>query len=127
MLYQYVGAQGNCAVVSSSAFLDAFGEQEQFVGSSVSMKAQEQSLGVAAQQLLFRSDGAGSGSATHTADLGQNQMGHNSAGTVTETSGINLSQTSSVTGVPTSTAQVVNSAQVMTSQAQQVFYQPPMP
>jgi len=123
---QNVGAGGSCAIVSASAFLDAGGNQEQFIGSSTSTKMQGQTLGLAAQEVVFRSDGGGGGHATNDATLEQTQVGVNSAGKVIESSTIELLQESCVGGAPTSTATAASSAVVTTSQNQTVFYTPPV-
>ncbi len=118
---QSVSAAGTCSVMTVSAFLDAFGSQDQFVGNSVSPKAQEQSLGLVGQQALLQSDGAGSGSAVNDAVLSQNQYGVNAMGSVTEASSVGLNQTSSVNGVAGSNPSTLSSAVVTTAQSQVVY------
>ena len=63
-LEQDSSAKGSCAIVNVNSFLDAGGAQEQFIGFSTSTKQQVQSLGLAAQQVVTRTDGAGGGGTT---------------------------------------------------------------
>jgi hypothetical protein len=120
-IQQAVEACGHCSVMTVSAFLDAFGSQDQFVGSSVDPKAQEQSLGLIGQQALLESDGAGGGTAVNDATLTQNQFGGNALGNVTEQSTIDLDQRSLVQGDAGSNPSTLSSAVVTTAQSQTVF------
>ncbi len=121
LLVQSAVATGSCSVMTVSAFLDAYGSQDQYVGSAVGMKDQAQGLGVVAQQAILESDGAGTGISTNTAALAQTQVGSNAAGAATEASGIGLSQISTVTGAATSSPSTLSSAIVNTTQCQTVF------
>jgi len=120
-LDQIVNAKGNCGIITVSSFLDAGGNQGQFIGSSVSPKLQEQSLGVVADQLLFRSDGGGSGDATNRAEMTQKQGGSNAAGSMQERSYIDADQMAEMRGKPNSTVTIVNGMMANTSQVQTVF------
>jgi len=121
VLYQEADADGACAIIGVNAFLDAGGMQDQMIGASTQPKSQGQSLGMAADQVLLRSDGAGSGWAANEADLFQTQAGKNAAGTVRETSGITTWQESFVGGAANSTATLAASTNVCTTQAQVVY------
>lgn len=105
-------------VISVNAFLDSYGTQYQSIGAGVGMKEQMQTLGLAADQFLFRSDGRGSGEAIHVVRLNEEQTGSNAAGTVNETSEINAYQRGFVSGDPTSTTMLTNSMTVDTVQWQ---------
>jgi hypothetical protein len=118
---QIVTANGDCGVISVNAFLDAAGGQEQTIGASVSPKMQMQTLGVAADQVLMRSDGAGSGEAYNGAEIYQDQDGSNAAGSVFESSYIEADQMGEVDGQAGSTASLVGGLNATTSQAQVVY------
>lgn len=120
-LYQEGAADGACAIIGVNAFLDAGGAQEQTIGASTQPKSQGQSLGMAADQVLFRSDGAGGGWANNQANLFQVQTGKNSAGSVRESSTIDTWQTSAVNGAANSTATLATSMNACTTQAQVVY------
>jgi hypothetical protein len=118
---QEAEARGCCGVISVNEFLDASGTQSQFIGSGTEMKDQFQTVGLTADQILFRSDGAGSGEATHHVWLNEEQNGVNSAGAVHETSTVDACQESSVNGAANSTATLVNSLTVDTLQWQTTY------
>jgi hypothetical protein len=120
-VFQKVKAEGDCGVISVNGFVDAQGNQNQFIGSGTEMKNQYQGLGLAADQVLFRADGSGFGEALHTADLSQNQIGTNAAGVVSEASTIEACQKGFVKGAPNSTATLTNSLTVDTMQWQTVY------
>ena len=120
-LLQQAEAEGDCAIIGVNAFLDAGGAQEQTIGASVSPKSQGQSLGMAADQVLLRSDGGGAGWAINEADLFQVQAGKNAAGSVQEKSGIYGYQNGQVSGNPGSTATLATSMNACTTQAQVVY------
>jgi hypothetical protein len=120
-LLQQAEADGDCAIIGVNAFLDAGGAQEQTIGASVSPKSQGQSLGVAADQVLLRSDGGGAGWAINEADLFQAQAGKNAAGSVREQSGIYGYQNGQVSGNAGSTATLATSMNACTTQAQVVY------
>jgi hypothetical protein len=121
LLVQTAEADGDCAIISVNAFLDAGGAQEQTIGASTSPKSQGQSLGMAADQVLLRSDGGGLGWAQNTADLLQAQMGKNAAGSVRERSSIDACQYGEVNGNAGSTATLATSMNACTTQAQVVY------
>jgi hypothetical protein len=77
-----------------------------------------QTLGLAADQVLFRTGGRGSGEAIHTVRLYEEQSGGNAAGTVKETSEINAYQRGFISGDPSSTNTLTNSMTVDTVQWQ---------
>jgi len=118
---QEAEAQGCCGVISVNEFLDASGTQSQFIGSGTGMKDQFQTVGLTADQILFRSDGAGQGEAMHHVWLNEEQNGTNSAGSVHETSTVDACQESSVRGAANSTATLVNSLTVDTLQWQTTY------
>ncbi len=118
---QEAEAQGCCGVISVNEFLDAGGTQSQFIGSGTGMKDQFQTVGLSADQILFRSDGAGSGVAMHNVWLNGDQNGANSAGSVHESSTVNACQEGSVNGAANSTATLINSLTVDTVQWQTTY------
>jgi len=120
-LDQTVEADGKCGVISVNAFLDAAGAQEQTIGASVSPMMQVQTLGVAADQVLMRSDGAGSGEAKNNAAVAQDQFGANAGGSVDEYSYIDADQIGKVDGKAGSTASLVGGLNVTTGQSQVVY------
>jgi hypothetical protein len=120
-LTQSVMAGGQCGVISVNAFLDAAGGQEQTIGASTSPKLQLQTLGVAADQVLMRQDGAGGGTAVNSAALSQGQSGSNAAGTVFEASTINATQVGTVGGGANSTVSLVGGMNATTGQSQMVY------
>ena len=120
-LDQTSGASGHCGIINVNSFLDAGGNQNQFIGFSTSLKSQTQNLGLAAQQVLTRTDGAGSGGTTNDAKVSQMQAGSNAAGSVFEASTIDAKQVSSTGGAANSTTALATSMMASTSQAQNVF------
>lgn len=119
-LDQSATANGACAIVNVQTYLDAAGQQSQFIGMSTSPKQQAQSLGVAAQQVLTRADGAGGGVAANDAAIAQSQAGSNAGGSVFESSIIDACQVSLANGVANSTAALAATLVATTSQVQQV-------
>lgn len=120
-LEQDSSAKGSCGIINVNSFLDAGGAQEQFIGFSTSPKQQGQSLGLAAQQVVTRTDGAGGGGTTNDAKVSQMQAGSNAAGSVFEASTIDAKQVSSTGGAANSTTALATSMTAATSQAQNVF------
>lgn len=120
-LEQDADAHGNCGIINVNTFLDAAGEQEQFIGFSTDAKSQIQCLGIAAQQVLARSDGSGGGDSTNDAEVTQTQAGSNAAGSVFESSSIDAYQTSGTGGAANSTTALATSLIATTTQAQQVY------
>jgi hypothetical protein len=118
---QDASACGDCGIINVSSFLDAAGEQEQFIGFSTDMKSQVQGLGVAAQQVLNRSDGAGGANSTNDALLSQEQAGSNAAGSAYESSTIDAYQDNNTYGKANSTTALATSLIATTSQAQMVY------
>ncbi len=119
-LDQTATANGACAIVNVQTYLDAGGQQNQFIGMSTSPKQQIQSLGVAAQQVLTRADGSGGGIATNDASMAQTQAGANAGGSVFETSVIDAFQISNANGAANSTAALAATLIATTSQMQNV-------
>jgi len=119
-LGQSATAAGTCALVNVQTYLDAAGSQNQLIGFSTATKVQGQSLGLAAQQVLTRADGAGCGTGVNTAALSQTQAGSNAGGSAFESSVINASQVSSAGGAANSTAALASSMLAQTMQSQQV-------
>jgi len=120
-LHQSAVANGSCGIISISTYLDAAGAQTQGIGNATDPKAQAQSLGVAADQVLLRSSGEGGGVATNSADLCQAQAGLNKAGSVLETSAIDACQVGITGGAANSTVTMANTMIANTTQAQQVY------
>ncbi len=120
-LEQDVEAEGQCGIISVNSFLDAAGAQEQTVGASTMPKAQVQSLGVAADQVLMRSDGGGRGEADNYAWLDQAQEGANAAGSMSEASTVEAGQYGDVSGAPNSTVSLVGGLNATTAQGQVVY------
>jgi hypothetical protein len=119
-LDQKASADGKCAIVNVQTYLDAGGQQNQFIGSSTSPKVQAQTLGLAAQQVLTRADGAGGGVAKNDADLAQTQAGSNAGGSVFESSVIDAFQVSCAGGAANSTAALAATMVATTQQQQSV-------
>jgi hypothetical protein len=120
-LDQEASACGECGIVNVNTYLDAAGAQDQFIGFSTSTKQQAQSLGVAAQQVLTRADGAGGGDSVNDADLSQIQAGSNAGGSVFQSTLIDAYQTSGTGGAANSTAALASTLLATTTQAQQVY------
>jgi hypothetical protein len=120
-LDQSASAMGKCGVINVQSYMDAGGSQNQFVGFSTSPKHQDQTLGLAAQQVLTRADGAGSGMAKNDAELSQMQAGSNAAGSAFESSTIDACQVSKVDGAANSTAALASSLIAGTLQVQNVY------
>jgi len=120
-LHQTSGADGECGIINVNSFLDAGGSQEQFIGFSTSLKSQAQGLGVAAQQVVTRTDGAGGGGTTNDASVSQMQAGSNAGGSAFEASSIDAFQVSGTGGAANSTTALATSLTATTSQAQNVY------
>jgi hypothetical protein len=120
-LDQTSGANGECGIVNVNSFLDAGGTQDQFIGFSTSLKSQAQGLGLAAQQVVTRTDGAGGGGTTNDATVSQMQAGSNAGGSAFEASTIDAYQTSGTGGAANSTTALATSLTATTSQAQNVY------
>lgn len=120
-LVQDASANGKCAIVNINTFMDAGGYQDQFIGFSTDPKSQVQNLGLAAQQVLARSDGPGGGDATNSACLEQTQAGSNAAGSAYESSGIDALQTSETHGSANSTTALATTLVANTTQNQIVY------
>ena len=113
-------AMGQCGIINVQTYLDAAGTQNQLIGFSTSTKYQDQSLGLAAQQVLTRADGAGGGNGANVAFLSQTQGGANAGGSVFESSTIDASQLSNTCGAANSTTALASTMVAATSQIQQV-------
>ena len=120
-LVQDASAHGNCGIINVNTFMDAGGYQDQFIGFSTDPKSQVQTLGLAAQQVLARSDGAGGGEATNDAELSQAQAGSNAAGSAYESSTIDALQTSETNGAANSTTALATTLMANTTQTQNVY------
>lgn len=119
-LGQTANATGTCALINVQTYLDAAGTQNQLIGFSTATKVQGQSLGLAAQQVLTRADGAGGGTGVNTAALSQTQAGSNAGGSVFESSVVDASQISCAGGAANSTTALASSMLAQTMQSQQV-------
>jgi hypothetical protein len=120
-LVQDASANGKCAIVNVNTFMDAGGYQDQFIGYSTDPKSQVQTLGLAAQQVLARSDGPGGGEATNDALLDQSQTGSNAAGSAFESSTIEALQNSQTGGGANSTTALATTLMATTTQNQMVY------
>jgi hypothetical protein len=120
-LVQDASANGSCGIVNVNTFMDAGGYQDQFIGFSTDPKSQVQTLGLAAQQVLARSDGAGGGDSTNDAVLAQTQGGSNAGGSVYESSTIEALQDSSTGGAANSTTALATTLIATTAQTQSVY------
>jgi len=120
-LVQDASANGKCGIINVNTFMDAGGYQDQFIGFSTDPKSQVQTLGLAAQQVLARSAGAGGGEATNDAKLSQDQAGSNAAGSAYESSTINALQTSETGGAANSTTALATTLIANTTQTQNVY------
>ncbi len=120
-LLQDASAHGNCGIINVNTFMDAGGYQDQFIGFSTDPKSQVQTLGLAAQQVLARSDGPGGGDATNDAVLDQSQTGSNAAGSAYESSTIDALQTSQTCGGANSTTALATTLMANTTQTQTVY------
>jgi hypothetical protein len=120
-MLQDASAKGNCGIININTFMDAGGYQDQFIGFSTDPKSQVQTLGLAAQQVLARSDGPGGGEATNEAVLDQTQAGSNAAGSVYEGSTIDAVQTSKTAGGANSTTALATTLMANTTQTQNVY------
>ena len=120
-LVQDASAKGNCGIINVNTFMDAGGYQDQFIGFSTDPKSQVQTLGLAAQQVLARSDGPGGGEATNDAVLDQSQAGSNAAGSAYESSTIEALQTSKTGGGANSTTALATTLMANTTQTQNVY------
>jgi hypothetical protein len=119
-LSQSATATGQCGILNVQTYLDAAGSQNQIIGFSTSPKGQQQTLGLAAQQVVTRADGAGSGVGTNSALLSQTQAGSNAGGSVFESSLIDACQLSNTGGAANSTTALASTLVATTTQAQQV-------
>jgi len=119
-LSQTANATGQCGIVNVQTYLDAAGSQNQMIGFSTSPKVQQQSLGLAAQQVVTRADGAGGGVGTNDALLSQTQAGSNAGGSVFESSIIDACQLSNTGGAANATTALASTLVATTTQAQQV-------
>ena len=118
---QKAEADGECGVLTVQSYLGADGEQNQVIGASTSGANQGQALEVGAVQALVRQDGAADGSSVNSADLYQEQTGHNAAGTYGEDSWLDVYQKAEVDGAANSTAAVLTNLTAGTSQLQVVY------
>jgi len=118
---QKTEAESGSGIITVSAFFSGFGEQEQAIGFSDDPKSQNQTLGLAADQVLLAS-GPAEGWATNDADdMSQAQVGLNTAGSMGEYSLIDAFQYSEVDGAPNTTVSALNSMIATTAQTQTVF------
>ncbi len=114
-------AEGEAGSISINHFLDADGTQDQYIGSGVGTKRQEQSLGLAADQILIKTGGTASGEAFFDIKkLTQEQYGKNAAGFAKEISTIGGQQYATFSGQAGSDGSIVNSMAVQTTQSQKV-------
>ena len=120
LLNQIGSATGDCAVVMVGQIFDAYGAQTQAIGDCVEPMLQGQSFGLIGSQLVAKSDGAGSGRASHMFVGNQNQAAGNPMGMMRESSSIGAFQNSGLTGSAGATGLVTSSMTVSTIQAQSV-------
>jgi hypothetical protein len=120
LLNQVGSAQGDCAVASVGQIFDAFGGQTQAVGECINPILQGQEFGLLGDQLVAKSEGAGSGSAYHMLGGNQSQVAGNPIGTMLESAATGAFQNSLLTGGPGATGTVISSMAVDTLQAQSI-------
>lgn len=120
-LDQDAQADGACGIINVNAYLDSAGAQNQFIGASTSPKQQVQNVGLAAQQILTRTDGAGGGNSTNDACLTQTQAGSNAGGSVYQSSLVDALQQGCTGGAANSTTALASTLLATTTQQQQVY------
>lgn len=120
LLNQIGSACGDCAVITVGQIFDAYGAQTQAIGDCVEPMLQGQSFGLIGSQLVAKSDGGGSGSASHMFVGNQSQAAGNPLGAMRESSSIGAFQNSSLSGTPGATGVVTSSMNVSTMQAQAI-------
>jgi len=111
-------ASGDCAIVGVEQALTAIGMQAQAVGDCCDPKVQGQSLTLAAQQGLIKSEGPGAGSGLHQIVLREDQGASNPAGAMQESSAVLGLQSSNLTGSACATGAVESTMAVTTVQTQ---------
>ncbi len=111
-------ASGDCAIVGVLQGLTAVGMQAQAIGDCCDPKSQGQSLALAAEQSLLKSEGPGAGSALHQIVLREDQGAQNPAGGMQESSAILGLQSSNLTGSACATGAVQSEMAVTTVQTQ---------
>lgn len=111
-------ASGDCAIVGVLQSLTTVGIQAQLIGDACGPKTQGQSLILAADQGLIKSEGPGAGSALHQIVLREEQDGGNRAGNNQESSAILGLQSSNLTGAACATGAVNSTMDVCTVQSQ---------
>ncbi|MFQ6035161.1 MAG: hypothetical protein ACE5NM_04840 [Sedimentisphaerales bacterium] len=118
---QKTEADSDCGIITVSAFLSAGGEQEQFIGYSNDLKAQGQTLGLVADQVLLATGNADGTAINDADDVQQGQYGKNGAGSMSEYSYIDAFQMAEVDGKSNTTVTAMNSMVVSTDQNQAVI------
>ena len=111
-------ASGECAIVGVVQGLTAVGMQAQAIGDGCDPKSQGQSLAMAAEQGLLKSQGPGAGSGLHQIVLREDQGAQNPAGAMQESSAILGLQSSNLTGSACATGAVESTMAVTTVQTQ---------
>ena len=120
LLNQIGSACGSCAVMMVGQVFDAYAGQTQAIGDCVAPMLQGQNFGMLATQLVAKSEGEGSGRASHAFVGNQNQAAGNPLGMMRESSSIGAFQSSSLSGSPGATGVVTSSMNVSTVQAQAI-------
>jgi len=120
VLNQIGSARGDCAVVAVGQIFDAFGGQTQAIGDCVEPMLQGQNFGLIGTQLVGKSEGDGSGTASHMFVGNQSQAASNPMGNMRESSSIGAFQNSCLTGSAGATGLVTSTMNVSTVQAQAI-------
>jgi hypothetical protein len=111
-------ASGDCGIVGVAQGLQAIGMQAQAIGDACEPKSQAQSLVLAAEQGLLKSQGPGAGSGLHQIVLREGQDAANPAGAMQESSAILGLQSSNLSGAACATGAVDSTMSVSTMQSQ---------
>jgi hypothetical protein len=111
-------ASGDCAIVNVLQGLTTVGMQTQLIGDCCDPKIQGQTLNLAAEQGINRSEGPGAGSALHQIVNRTDQCAGNAAGEMQESSSILGLQSSDLTGSACATGAVDSQIHVGTIQTQ---------
>jgi hypothetical protein len=111
-------ASGDCGIVGVIQGLTAVGMQAQAVGDCCEPKQEAQSLTLAAEQALIKSEGPGAGNGLHQIVLREGQEAGNPAGAMQESSAVLGLQSSNLTGSACATGAVDSTMSVSTMQSQ---------
>jgi hypothetical protein len=111
-------ASGDCSILNVLQHLTTAGMQAQLIGDACDPKTEGQTLNLAADQTLTKSEGPGAGNALHQIVLRGEQGGGNAAGNINQASAILGLQSSDITGSACATGGVNSVMNVCTIQSQ---------